>query len=56
MTNEKLKEIEDKLLQLNQKISLKFVGMKETPSEFEIQFINKEIGEAIKQIREIREE
>ena len=55
MSEEKLKEIEDNLLQLNQKISLKFIGMRKTPNEFEMQHINREIGEAIKSIREIRE-
>ena len=53
--SEKLKEIEDRLYSLNAQISLKWIGMRQTPKDIEITLLNRALGDIIKQIREIRE-
>lgn len=55
LRNVKLKEIEDRLYSLNAQISLKWIGMRQTPKDTEITLLNRALGEIIKQIREIRE-
>lgn len=52
----KLKEIEDRLLNINQQISLYWIGLKKVPNSNDISTVNKVIGESIKDIRKIREE
>ena len=46
----KLKEIEYRLYSLNAQISLKWIGMRQTPKEIEITLLNRALGEIIKQI------
>lgn len=43
----------EKLYNLNANISLRFIAMKEKVTDREISFINQEIGDIIKKLREI---
>lgn len=54
MIKQKIKAIEAEMHELNRKISLKYLGMKEKPSEKDLQHINNSIKDWIKRLREIR--
>jgi len=50
-----MKDIEKRLYELNARISLYFVTGYKNPTQKDMVFINREIGEIIKQIRENNE-
>lgn len=49
------KEIAERLYNLNAQISFKWIGLRKQPTELEISDLNRILGEAIKDLREISE-
>jgi len=48
-----IKEITERIYSLNAQISLKWIGMRQQPTELEISDLNKILGSIIKDLREI---